>query len=239
MSNTADAIIQKFDAFETEVGEKLGGILLRTRELFSVVALTTETNKTALEAQIAQINADLTALTQSLDANTLADLQRVAELLASDVNLQASITNLAALVNENRSLITDMQALDQRVESAIAASDLRIDGLDDLTTQINVTLGLYDTRLSTLESRMGSAEGRITANEAAIAALQTTTTVHAGRLDTVEGRVTTIVADLAAINTNAGAVLQSSLEQTVGGSELLVTVGGVTVDLLAEPVVGQ
>lgn len=210
---TTDALIAQLTAEATATGNAIGNVTKSLVSLFSATSAAIETGDTNLQAKIDEVAEQVNSLTSGLNANTLADLQKITELLATDQSLQSSLATLQGLVTANQQAITAAQEVETRLNTALVAAGADITALQGLTASMQLAASALADRVSVVETRLTSAEGRVTA---------------------VEQDVSGIRSDLASVSVNAPAAIASGFKTAVGGTAPVVTIGGVSVTLDVE-----
>lgn len=208
--STTEALISQLTAEATATGTAIGNVAKNLVQLFAATSQAIEAGDTSLQVKIDAVTEQVTSLTAGLNANTLADLQKIAEIITTDEGLQASITTLQGLIASNQTAIADAQAVEARLNTALVKAGADITDLQGLTVAIQSAAQALNDRVSVTENRLTAVEGRVNA---------------------VEQDVSGIKSDLAAVAVNAPAAISSGFKEAVGGTAPVVTIGGVSVTL--------
>jgi peptidoglycan hydrolase CwlO-like protein len=191
----------------------------------------------------AVIDAKITILETSIDANTLAivTLQTQVDLLSVDVvanaaaitALQADIVDLQAQITANDAEILTLQGLvdvlrtDVDTNTAdIAALDARLTTLEATVATMQTDLTALDARLTALELRVDVVEGRVTVLEADVVA---NTALITGLQTQVDLLSVDVVANAAAITALQADIVDLQAQITANDAEILTLQGLVDV----------
>lgn len=210
--STTEALIAQLTAEANATGAAIGKITRGLESLFVATASAIESGDADLQAKIDMVQSQVESLTAGLNANTLADLQKIAEIMATDEGLQSSIDVLQGLIVQNQQAIADAQAIESRLNTALVKAGADIDSLNALTASIQEAAGVLADRVTAVETRMSAVEGRVNA---------------------VEQDVAGIKSDLAAVAVNSPAAIAVGFKGVVGTAPV-VTIGGVSVALDVE-----
>ncbi|MES2586998.1 MAG: hypothetical protein V4536_08775 [Pseudomonadota bacterium] len=208
--STTEALIAQLTAEATATGTAIGNVAKNLVQLFSATSTAIEAGDTALQTKIDAVTEQVTSLTAGLDANTLADLQKIAQIITTDEGLQASITTLQGLIAANQTAISDAQAVEARLSTALTNAGADITALQGLTTAIQSAASALKDRVSVTETRLTAVEGRVNAVEQDFSGLK---------------------ADLASVSVNAPAAISAGYLEAVGGTVPVVSIGGKSISL--------
>ena len=208
--STTDAIISQLTSEALSTGTAIGNLSKNLVELFSATSTAITFGDQQLQSKIDAVTQDVNNLTAGLNANTLADLQKIAEIVTTDSNLQSSINTLQGLIASNQAAIFEAQVVEGRLNTALTAAGADINALRNLTDAMQIAAQALTDRVSVIETRLTAVEGRVNAVEQDLSGLKS---------------------DLAAVSVNAPAAIQAGFLQSVGGVAPQVSIGGKTVTL--------
>lgn len=203
-------IENELNTLNLQTGDAIAELAQKVQAALVALANTADSDTSALEAQIADLQSDLATLSSSVDANALADLQAIADRIAGDSDLSGSISELQNLIDTNAALITSLQGIDSTFQTTVDALDLRVDSAESSITSLQNSISTLESMGLTLSADLNALTNRV---------------------KNVENKADAIVNDLSLVSLNARSTIRQGFHNKIGAMGLSVTIGGTNYDL--------